>query len=486
MFKKIFLIPGIAIVLLIAVLLVNTFITKPWPDKTSNKELLPLPDSAIQHMSQAVQIPTISYSDSTAIDTVAFKAFGQFIERAYPLVHQHLSKTVINQFSFVFEWKGRNDSLPPFILMSHYDVVPVEEATIDNWKAPPFSGAVRDSCIWGRGSIDNKSGVIARLEATEYLLRKGFVPERTIYLCFGHDEEANGGSADLVVRYLENEKVRAEMVLDEGGEISVEKTKEVKRPIALIGVAEKGYASFELSVEKEGGHSMIPAKETALDILAAALLRIKNDLPPARLTAPVKELLNRIGPSSEIFVNRMAACNMWLFRDFAKSVLSSKPEGNAMVRTTIVPTIFKSGVKDNVIPGEASAIINCRILPGETVQLVEKYLQKTINDSRVKIMSFGRINTDPTTTTSINSPAFRRVENAIYKNVQHVIPAPHLMPGRTDSRYYRRISDGVVNFLPGIDSKGYHGVNERLPISDLRRCISFISTIIEDGNSSIR
>jgi len=202
MIKKIFLFLGVSLLVLIAIVLFNTFRAKTWPIKTSDAVQQPLPDSAVQHMSRAVQIQTISISDSSAIDTVAFKAFNSFIERAYPLIHQHLSKTFINEFSIVFEWKGQNASMAPIILMGHYDVVPVETSALDKWTVPPFSGTITDTCIWGRGTVDDKFGVISILEGTEAMLRKGFSPQRTIYLCFGHDEEISGRSAVMVVQYL--------------------------------------------------------------------------------------------------------------------------------------------------------------------------------------------------------------------------------------------------------------------------------------------
>ncbi len=477
---------GIAVLLLIGVLLFNTFRAKPWPIVSASIENPPLPDSAIQHLSRAVQIPTISTNEDAAIDTAAFKEFAAFIEQAYPLVHQHLSKTLINQLSFVFEWKGQHAQLPPFILMGHYDVVPVETTALSQWKFPPFSGTVMDSCIWGRGAVDDKFGVISILEATEALLRKSFIPQRTIYLCFGHDEEVRGRSAEAIVQYLEQKKVHAEMVLDEGGEITEEKIKEVNRPIALIGVAEKGYASFELAVHKEGGHSSMPGKETAIDILTTALYKLRNNSPPAKLTPPVKEFLRRISASSDNFLNRMAGANMWLFEGVSKKIISSKPEGNAMIHTTIAPVIIESGVKENVIPSNAKAIINSRILPGETARTVEDYIRNTIDDERVVIKNISKSGSDPSTVTSIESAAFKRVESAIYKHIPNVIPAPFLNIAATDSRYYRRIADGVVNFLPMTDSKGFHGINERLPLRDLQRGINFMITIIEEGNREFK
>ncbi|MEO5592499.1 MAG: M20/M25/M40 family metallo-hydrolase [Chitinophagaceae bacterium] len=486
MIKKILQWLALAFLLLICIVLFNTFRKKPWPVSTAYIALQPLPDSAIQHMSQAIKLATVSISDSSAIDTATFKAFGNFLTQAYPLVHQHLSKTMADQFSFVYEWKGQNALLAPVILMGHYDVVPVEAASLNTWTVTPFSGTITDTCIWGRGAADDKSGVISILEATEAMLRKGFVPQRTIYLCFGHNEEISGAGARAIVEYLAQKKVYAEMVLDEGGEITEGKIKDVKRPVAVIGIAEKGYASFELSVQKEGGHSSMPAKETAIGILVAGLDKLKDKTPPSRLTPPTKEFLTRIGSSSTIFLNRMATANMWLFEGLTKGILSDKPEGNAMIHTTIVPTIFESGVKDNVIPSAARAIINSRILTGETAKTVEEFIRQTINDDRIQIKKLGSFDSDPSPATTITSAAYKRVESAVYKTIPNVLPAPYLMIGATDSRHYRRIADGVVNFLPMTDSKGFHGINERLPIRDLQRAINFMMTVIEESNKEFK
>lgn len=276
------------------------------------------------------------------------------------------------------------------------------------------------------------------------------------------------------------------MVLDEGGELIENAVKEVERPVALIGVAEKGYVSYRISVLKKGGHSSQPAKETAIDILTAGLYRLRSKTSPSRLTPTVREFMHRIGSSSTVFVNRMASANMWLFEGTTKKILSSDPGGAAMIHTTIVPTILESGVKDNMIPSIATAVINCRILPGETAQIVENFIRRVIADDRLKISKIGKSNTEPSPTTPIESPAFRRVESAVYKTVARVLPAPFLMLGATDSRQYRKIADGVVNFIPITDSKGYHGIDERLPLRDFQRIINFMMVIIEESSKEFK
>lgn len=456
---------------------------KPWPlHKAALPE--PLPDSAIAHMRHAIQIATVSPEDTTSIDTVHFDKFRNFLEQSYPLVHHLLTRTIIRNYSYVFEWKGSDSSPNPIILMGHYDVVPVEPSAIKLWTVQPFGGEVKDSIIWGRGSIDDKAAVISILEATESLLKKNFKPVRTILLCFGHNEESTGTGAIAIVDYLQKRHIRADMVIDEGGEITTGKMKDVQRPVAMIGVGEKGYITFELTVTKPGGHSSKPDKETAIDILVKALYKLRSVQMPITLTEPVREFFHRVSGSSDNFFNKLALNNLWLFKSIVQNNLSSTPEGNAMQRTTIVPTILESGIRENVIPTNAKATVNSRILTGETTREVQDFIKKAINDNRVKIAIKGDFNTEPSALTDVNSPAFKWMEEAVYQTADDVIPVPYVMLGASDSRNYRAISNGVINFTPLVNSKGFHGIDERLPIKDFQRSINFFTSIIKESGKS--
>lgn len=484
MLKFFFYLLGIALLIVLVILVFNTLGAKPWPvHKAAVPE--PLPDSAIVHMSNAIRIATVSPEDTTSIDSVHFNQFRIFMEQSYPLIHQQLSRSIIKNYSYVFEWKGTDTSLHPIILMGHYDVVPVEPSAVKLWTVQPFGGEVKDSVIWGRGAVDDKAAVISILEATENLLRKRFKPQRSILLCFGHNEESTGTGAIATVDYLKSKHVRADMVIDEGGEITTGKMKDVQRPIAMIGVGEKGYVTFELSVQKPGGHSSKPAKETAIDILATALHNLRSVQMPFRLTDPVREFLQRVSGSSSSFLNKIALNNLWLFKSTIQNTLAATSEGEAMLRTTIVPTIIESGIRENVIPTNARAIVNSRILTGETTQQVQNFIKQAIHDDRVAIVIKGDFNTEPSPLTSVNSPAFKLMEEAVYQTVDDVIPVPYTMLGASDSRNYRAISNGVINFTPLVNSKGFHGIDERLPVKDFQRSINFFSSIIKQSGKPI-
>ena len=477
--RKLFLALFVLALALAGVILFNTFRVKPWPSSKA-LPLAPLPDSALSHMSEAIRFPTIS-PEGNQIDSVPFAAYRSFLQKAYPLLHQHLGREILENYSYVYTWKGTDTSLPPIILVAHYDVVPVEASAVRLWNAQPFGGEIKDSAIWGRGAVDDKASMISILEATESLLRQGFAPHRTILLCFGHNEESSGSGAKAIVARLEQQHIRADLVIDEGGEITTNRFKDVKRPIAMIGVGEKGYVTFELSVEKPGGHSSKPDSETAIDILAKGLVKLRSVQTPRRITPPIRTLLLRISGSSEDLVNKITVNNLWLFEGRVKSQLAAEPDSRAMISTTIVPTILQSGVRENVIPSTAKAIVNSRILPGDTYQEVEAFVKKAIGDDRVKIRIAGDFATDPSATTDAGGAAFKKVELAASAVMDDLIPAPFIMLGATDSRSYRSISNGVINFCPLTDSKGFHGINEKLPIKDFQRAIGFYKILIKDN-----
>jgi len=470
------------LIVLIAIVLINTFrYTKEIPHRQA-LEQPPINDSAIRHMSEAVQIKTISYADSLPVDTAEYFKFRKFLERAYPLVHQKLPRQIFNQFSYLFKWEGKDQNLAPYVIMAHTDVVPVEAATADRWSVAPFSGTIKDSMIWGRGVVDDKGCVIPILEAVEGLLHQNFQPERTIYLSFGHDEEISGTrGAAAIANWFKQQSIRPELVIDEGGEITTENFPELKRPVAAIGVGEKGYLSFQLSVEKTGGHSSMPETETAIDILTKALYKLRQKQMPFKMTVPMSELLNRVGPGMP-FTERMALANQWLFMPVLKKEFEKNHVTNSLFHTTMVPTVFNSGIKDNVIPTIATAIVNCRNLPGDTQADVIAFMKKQIDDDRVKITA-EKINVDASPITSIDSVAEQKVEDLCYQVMPDVVPVPYLLMGGTDSRHFDDVSDGIIRFAASIDAKGYHGIDERLPISDFRRMIFFYTLLIKESGS---
>lgn len=480
--KKILILFSALIIGIIAVLLFNTLTNTPtYGEKI--KTLEELPTQSLEHLAEAIQIKTETPNDALQFDTVQFFKYRHFIETAYPTLHQQLPRNIVDSFNYIYYWKGTDTSLLPMVLMAHYDVVPVEASAIALWHAKPYGGEIKDGYLWGRGVLDDKSSMISILEASEQLLKKGYKPKQSLYLCFGADEESSGSGATAMVKYFKSKQIKFDLVVDEGGEISTEDIKEVKHPIATIGVGEKGYVTLILTAKKEGGHSSIPAKSTAIDILNAGLYHLRQTQMPATLIAPIKAYLNKVSTYNEDFWTKLTLSNLWLFESWVMNKLSEAPSTNALFRTTLVPTIINSGVRDNVIPTFATAYVNSRILPGQTQKDVYNFVKKTINDTNIKITIYDNYSTEASTTTDINSKGYKRIEKAIKAIVDSVVVAPVIMVGATDSRNYRTISKAVLNFTPITNGKGYHGIDERLLITDFQKEINFYTLLIKNENN---
>ena len=476
--KKIVSFLGILLLATFIFATIKTFINKPAVTQQEVK-LLSLPEKAIDHMSSAIQLRTETPNDDYQFDTATFMHYRAFLESNYPLIHKNLPRTIIDSFNYIYEWKGTDTNMLPMVLMAHYDVVPVEASAVKLWHANPYGGEVKENYIWGRGVLDDKSSMISILEAAESQLAKGFKPKQTILLCFGADEESSGKGATAVVKYFKSLHKKFDLVVDEGGEISTENNSSIKAPIASIGVGEKGYVTLVLTAQKAGGHSSIPASHTAIDMLSNAISKVSANPMPAKLTPPIEAYLNSISAYNVNFFEKMSLSNLWLFKSVLMNKMSENPNSNALIRTTLVPTVFNSGVRDNVIPTFATAYINSRILPGQSSKDVYDYVQKTINDTSIKITYYKNYMTEPSPTTDVNSKYYKRVEKVVRAVVKDVVVAPMLMVGATDSRNYREISDGVVNFTPLTNAKGYHGIDERLLISDFQKCFNFYTLLIK-------
>lgn len=480
MFKKLLLGLFLAVLGLTAVLLYNTFRFPSAPAPRQALQISGVSDSAALHLSEALQIKTVSFGDTLAIDTAEFVKFRAFLENTYPTVHTQLPRMIFSEFSYVFTWKGKDTTLAPYVLMAHMDVVPVEAVAESKWSVPSFSGKIIKDTIWGRGAVDDKASVIGIFEAVEQLLKENFQPQRTIYLCFGHDEEITGrrGAAKIAQWFKEN-NIKPQLVLDEGGMVDTEKFKKSGRPVAVIGVGEKGYCNIDLTVEIPGGHSSMPVQETAIDVLNKAIAKIRAQQMPGRITPPVQEMLGRIAAIDD-FTTKLGVSNQWLLSGSIISMMEKDKQTNAMVHTTLVPTIVKAGIKDNVIPTVAKATFNSRILPGETSDDVVAFVKKVVNDERVQVKKQTISLFEPSATTATSHPMFVKVEEAVYKTVPNVYVTPYLLIGATDSRYFRPFSDAVLNFAPMRDAKGFHGIDERIAVNDLKDMIFFYRLLMTE------
>src|SRR5262249_35711364 len=366
--------------------------------------------------------------------------------------------------------------------LAHQDVVPVEPGTEGSWAHPPFDGTIADGFVWGRGALDDKESLVGLFEAVESLLGEGFRPRRTIYLASGFDEEVGGGAgAGAIAALLRDRGVRFEWVLDEGRAVVEGVVPQVEKPVAAIGVAEKGFVSVELTTESEGGHSSMPPRETAVGVLAAAIDRLEHHPMPARLRGASREGLRTLAPYMP-FRSRIMLSNLWLFSPLVTRALTRTPLTNAWVRTTTAPTMFQSGVKENVLPSRARAVVNCRILQGDTVAGVLSHVQRVVGDDRVRVTRLEGTVSEPSPESSTASAGYRLIETTAREVFPDAVPAPSLVTGASDSRYFTPLADDVSRFVPvrlgAEDLKRYHGTNERVAVDQVASAVEFYRLVL--------
>jgi len=444
-------------------------------------------EAAVARLSEAIQLKTVSMQTPEAANAGEFTAFHALIARVFPLIHRQLNKEIVGGHSLLFTWRGTNSQLKPMLLMAHMDVVPVDPTTESFWHHAPFSGDIADGYIWGRGAMDDKGSVLAILEAVESLLANNFRPERTVYLAFGHDEEIGGvNGAGKIAALLRSRNVELESVLDEGLNVFVGMISGLHSPAALIGIAEKGYLSLQLTVDSPGGHSSTPPEHTVIGILSRALQKLQQKPFPARLNGPTREMFQFLGPEMS-FDKKLVFANLWLFGPLLEKTLAQSPLTNALLRTTLAPTMINAGIRDNVLPAKAAAVVNLRIMPGESNTSVIEYVHRVIADPAVKILPLPP-QVEPSVVSNIDSPSFRILEKTIRQTIPAAAVAPALLVAGTDSRHYRSLTKNIFRFLPVTVGRGdierYHGIDERISIEDYERAIRFYAQLIINSNPS--
>ena len=432
-------------------------------------------------LSTALQFATITYDDRS--DAAALESFREWLVATYPRFHSVARRTVVGGGTLIYEWTGSDASLLPMVLMAHQDVVPVTQP--ERWRHPPFSGAIVEGSIWGRGALDDKSALIAIMEAAESLIAAGHTPTRSVIFVFGHDEESGGNAgARTAAELLASRKIKAAFVLDEGG-LSLSDAPVTNAPLTLIGVAEKGYLTLQLEVKAAGGHSNAPGAQTAVDTLARAIVAIRANSFAPSYAGVTRDMLEAMAPHAPL-VTRMAIANSWLFEPLLLRELSATAPGAATLQTTIAPTMLQGSPKQNVLPTIATATINLRIMPGETTDSVTAHVRESIGDLPVTVSSIGT-RAEPSPIASTQSGGYRLVAGLASKMFDAPV-APLLIIGTTDSRHMSVLSDDIYRFSPlqlGAADVGLaHGIDERISVENLGRMLSFYQQVLVGGSAA--
>jgi carboxypeptidase PM20D1 len=440
-----------------------------------------------QALGALVRLRTIGSRDDPHANADQFRQLHAELARRFPRVHATLQRELVGDYSLLYTWKGSDPQARPVMLLAHQDVVPVAPGTEAAWKVPPFEGRVEGGYVWGRGAWDDKGNLVAQLQAVEMLLAAGFQPRQTVYLGFGHDEELSGlRGAQKIVRLLQQRQVRLDFVLDEGLLVTEGILPGLQRPAALIGIAEKGFLSVVLKVPGTPGHSSMPPPKgtSAIGMMSAALRRLDDEQLPAGLRGVAREMFETLAPEMGGF-QRVALSNLWLFGPLVQAQLEKGASTNAMLRTTTALTIARAGNAENVIPGQAEATVNFRLLPGDTLDGVMAHVRAKAGE-RFELLALPGA-AEPSPVSPTQSASYRHLASTVRAVFPEVVVAPGLMVAATDSRHFTPIADHIYRFSPvrarPEDLGRFHGTDERISTANLAELVRFYHQLIAGLNT---
>ena len=437
-------------------------------------------EARIARLSQVIRFQTVSKPELR--DLGAFEAFHAFLRQSFPSVFGHAALETVGAAGWVLTFQGSDASLAPAVLMAHQDVVPVEPGTDAQWLHPAWSGDVAEGFVWGRGALDDKAAVLAIFETLESALKRGWAPRRTLVLVLDDEEEVGAASAEKAAAILRARYPEAFVVLDEGMAVTEGIVKGMTRRAAFIGIAEKGFLDVELSVASEGGHSSTPPQHTAIGILADAITRVEAAQFDSRLgeiSAAQLEVLAPYLPAGQ----RAAISMKWLIGASIVKNMASTPATAASLRTTIAVTRIEGGIKDNVLPTSAKALVNLRLMPGDTIAAAMEHLKTAIHDDRVQVRRVEGVGSEASPVSSMQAPGFLRVRDAVAETFPDAVVAPGLVLGATSSRFLASWSKATVRFVPWTmkseELVRTHGANERLAVADYLEGLRFYEAALK-------
>lgn len=439
-------------------------------------------DTYSEKLSRMVQMETISDRNDPSVEK--FLAFHVLLEELFPKVFATCEKVEIDG-NLLLKWKGRS-SAEPIMLISHMDVV---EAG-GEWKYPPFSGAIADGKIWGRGSSDTKCSLMAFLQAAEEMITEGYVPACDIYLGSSCTEEIGGDGAPKLANWLKEHGVHLFMLCDEGGSIIMDPIGGVKGHFAAVGIFEKGYGDVKFIARSNGGHASAPGKNTPIPRLAKFISRVEKKTPfRVAFTPAVEAMFTRIAPYAENFGLRLVMSNLWLFRPLLKKVMPLiSAQAAAMLQTTIAFTMQSGSAGYNVLPQEASVCANMRYIPhqgtDESIDVITELAKKYGLETEVIYRGY------PSKSLDLNGEAFAITQNTIASCFPGVGVLPYVVTGGTDARFYDGVCDSCVRFSPVLygpeQMKGMHGLNENIEAGCLPGAVDYYKEIVKAQEKRVK
>ncbi|KAI1305617.1 peptidase family M20/M25/M40 [Xylaria venustula] len=476
-------------------------------------------DETVERLAGAIHIPTQSFDDLGPVGEDSrwdvLYDFADYLKSTFPLVHSTLALEKVNTHGLLYTWKGTNESLRPTVLMAHQDVVPVQEATIDQWTHPPWSGYFDGKYVWGRGSSDCKNNLIGILEAVELLIKAGFEPKRTLVLSFGFDEEISGPNGArplagvLIDRYG---KDGAAIIVDEGSGIS----EAWGSTFAIPGVAEKGYVDVEIIVRAPGGHSSIPPAHSGIGIASelVTLIEAHPYEPHFHAENPFLGLLECGNAYSPEFPSSLQKRLPWkepscpAKKDkLAFEAAKQGDEVKYLFTTSLAVDVIGGGVKNNALPERTRVLVDHRVNVGDKVAevqakiahlahrvaakhnlTVQAYTDGPEIPSSIKLTTFGALEPAPVTPTSVDGVTPYGVVSGTTRALygESILVAPGIMTGNTDTKYYWDLTKHIFRFGPAYDPEvgfslgGIHTVNEKVSVAAHTRGVQWYSIFIRN------
>ncbi len=466
------------VVLFFAVIIARALAFKPGACQKNEAEQIDFDkNAACKSLATLIRCKTVSNVDPSLEDETEFEKLTASLPDLYPHVYEVCELKRFDGRGLLYRWRGRSDGQPA-VLMAHYDVVPVNA---EGWSVDPFEAVIKDGVMWGRGTLDTKVTFNAILFSVNKLIADGFTPENDVYLAFSGGEEVHGKGANEIVSYFAENGITPAFVMDEGGAVVENVFPGVKKPCALVGVAEKGFINLEFTAKSNGGHASAPKPHSPVVALSEACTKLEKKPFKFHITPPVAAMFDRLGREST-FVYRLVFANLWCFAPVL-DMICRKGGGdlNALMRTTVAFTQMEGSSAANVIPPRARMVANMRLNPYDTVESAIDYVKKTIADESIEVRALEANN--PSRLSVVDTEGFSKIEAAIRDTWNCEIVSPYLMVQCSDSYHWGRISDRVYRFsamdLTSEERATIHGHNERIRLDCLNRSVEFYIRLIK-------
>lgn len=469
---------GAAVVAFLAIVVIRALRFQPYAEPSRDNDTVEVDRRrAVDTLAELVRFRTVSRRDPAREEDAEFQGFSDALARLFPNVTAACSRRDFAGRAILYRWQGRGEG-EPAVLMAHYDVVP---AAAEAWEKPPFEGILEGDVLWGRGTLDTKVTVASILLAAEELIGRGFVPAADVYFAFSGGEEVNGEGAKNIVAYFKEQGITPAIVLDEGGAVVENVFPGVRRPSAMIGIAEKGLVDVRYRTTTAGGHASAPLPHTPVGELSAVCRRIEDHPFPYHVCEPARKMFDTLARHSN-FVYRMIFANLWCFGGLLDGLCRRQGgELNALLRTTVAFTQMQGSDASNVIPTEATMVSNIRLNPEDSIAGALSRLKKLAANDRVEITAI--TGSEPSRVSTTECEGWEKLSLAVASTWRDAVITPYLMVQCSDSRHWGEISDRVYRFsamdLTREERATIHGNNERIRVDCLARAVEFYLRLMQ-------